>query len=112
MTNQVQVEDFFIRYDVHSNGCAMHFSVVRSIGTQNGKPAFSTVDLEWTTDISKAMRLMEGGIKWDGCVDMDIGEGEGYQLHFCNLEGTRIITRALEEVYALAAKKIPKWSCA
>ena len=54
--------------------------------------------------------LLSGCLKWDGCADLDIGEGDSYQLHFCGRANARIVGRALDWLYDLGEELIPDWS--
>ncbi len=64
-------------------------------------------------DIDSADRdeiLMEGSIKWDGCINLDIGgRGESYRNHFCGLYGALIVERAMQAIYALAAQNVARF---
>lgn len=54
--------------------------------------------------------LMEGSIKWDGCINLDIGgRGESYRNHFCSLHGALIVERAMRAIYALAAQNVARF---
>lgn len=54
--------------------------------------------------------VMEGCIKWDGCINLDIGgRGISYRNHFCSLHGALIVERAMRAIYALAAQHITAW---
>lgn len=70
---------------------------------------YGDVGQGWTKSIDEAEALIRGWIKWDGCCDLDIGEGDSYQLHFCGHKNARIVGRAIDAIYDLAAKHIPHW---
>lgn len=52
-------------------------------------------------------RIMEGSLKWDGCINLRVGNGEKDLLdHFCGLNSALIIERAFRTIYMLAEKHI------
>jgi len=67
----------------------------------------SDFSLETSNDINV---VVEGYIKWDGCSDLDIGRGDSYRNHFCNLSEAMTIGRMLTAIYELGAKTIPRWN--
>lgn len=51
-----------------------------------------------------------GVLKWDGCMDIDIGRGGSYRNHFCGRTAASIIGALHDHIYDLGAKHITMWS--
>jgi hypothetical protein len=74
-----------------------------------GDPRFADAALDCARAVLDEI-LMEGSIKWDGCINLDIGgRGESYRNHFCSLHGALIVERAMRAIYALAAQNVARF---
>lgn len=61
-----------------------------------------------TTDVEQAEVLMEGRLKWDGCIDLK--QGNERYMHFCGRGKFKEWLKLLERVYDLAAVHMPAWN--
>lgn len=62
-----------------------------------------------TTDIDQAECLMRGTIKWDGCMDLMLGDSRG-SIHFCGRHSALIFDRAIRAVFEIAEQRMSKFS--
>jgi hypothetical protein len=53
--------------------------------------------------------LMEGTLKWDGCMNVNIGRQGVVMVHFCGLDRALMLERAMRRLYALGAEHIEHW---
>ena len=53
--------------------------------------------------------LLSGYLKWDGCANFDLGEGESYQLHTCGRRNAKVIGQAVEFFYDLGMEHLKGW---
>lgn len=94
---------------------SMRFRVVAVGGWPQGGGGASYQDdecgrLDGVEGFWKAQPMIEGWVKWDGCMDLDVGgHGESYRDHFCGLHDALSISRALRLVYEHAEKLIPRF---
>jgi len=59
--------------------------------------------LTFSTGLDDAQVFMYGSLKWDGCMDLTVGQGDDYQLHFCGRNSALIFQRVVERLYDIAA---------
>jgi len=52
-----------------------------------------------------------GCLKWDGCVDMEIGDQDDCMLHFCGPDDGQTLGQLMHGVYALGPE-MPSWDWA
>ena len=75
---------------------------------QNKAPLFG--DNGTSENPDDATPLVQGYVKWDGCMDVDIGGDDiSYRNHFCGLEDALRLERVVRAVYALAEQHIPQF---
>jgi hypothetical protein len=63
----------------------------------------------YTADANEAELLMAGNLKWDGCVNLDIGTDDGVKLHFCERRQATAVGVVLNRLYDLAAARVGHW---
>lgn len=59
---------------------------------------------EVTDDPDKAEVFVRGYLKWDGCMEVEIGD-----KHFCGLHHSQILQRIFERLHAIAAEKMKSY---
>lgn len=83
--------DFFVLpFVTMSNECGGEF-----------QKADATMSPSPTPDPDKGEQLISGYVKWDGCMEADIGSH-----HFCGQQDALVVARAIKAVYALAAERV------
>lgn len=65
------------------------------------------VHIESTDIVDDWETFCNGSIKWDHCMNIDIGE-EGVMMHFCEAEDVAIIKAVTDKLYEYA-KQIEAW---
>jgi hypothetical protein len=58
-------------------------------------------------DIGKAVPVVVGHVKWDGCANIDF-KTDTCMAHFCGYDDVERFTKALLETYKAAALSIPR----
>lgn len=59
------------------------------------------------SDPDLAQPLIAGSLKWDGCMDCDIGgDGMSYRNHFCGKEDALQLAQVIETLYTIAQEQM------
>ena len=69
------------------------------------KPGWTSSHEDDTHDIAEAERCAWGDVKWDGCVNYEVGT-EDVMLHACSPEGLGHFLHAIQTGYDLAYEKV------
>lgn len=91
----------------------MSFLVLRHVSQDVDTGAFqydSDDDFLGTPDRRASRWHMHGFIRWDGCIDLDIGAGQSFRSHFCGLHDALQIAHLIRAIFDLASRKIAAWS--
>jgi len=109
--------DYAIRFLNH--GHSLDFRAVEIAGREcrDGDPYDATgpwlfLECDWessedtTIDFDKAEVYADGSIKWDGCMEIDFGDG----FHACGFKDAMRAGRLIEHVYRIAARELPNWN--
>ena len=108
---EVRLPDIAIRFAAESH--YMVFYVVSPLYTELLPDAQQKTSYQdkgsdsWpdpTDDIDNAHCLMQGSVKWDGCMDYVVGQDGS--LHVCGLDQALKLAHAISAVYAIAAQHI------
>jgi hypothetical protein len=98
--------EFVVYYTVRSHD--MTFFVMDVLWASQddvGKPALHFGDdfAQASGDPDDGCSIIAGHLKWDGCMDCNLGrDGEAYREHYCGLEDALITSRAVVAIHALA----------
>ena len=96
-SKHVAPDDFVVFYTAEDH--VMDFCVVTGLDAS-----------EINRDADNADIIMDGYIKWDGCINVDIEYVNGsVPLHFCGLHGALVVERAMRAIYALAAQHVARF---
>lgn len=98
-----------------------HFDIYKVISCQDSGALLYERDGEGygygvTEDLREAIRLAEGDVKWDGCVNYAMGEFDGNRLavmlHACGAADLTDLFAAVQRAYVLAAGMVGAEECA
>lgn len=97
-----------------ASGIVANFEIFECVGFIADKAGEFTVRLYsngehmggGVEDIGKAVPVVVGEVKWDGCANIDF-KTEECMAHFCGYDGLESYTQALLETYKAAALSIP-----
>jgi hypothetical protein len=86
---------------------AVDVSVVRveDNGGTDDPPRFEGPDGRFAEDIERAVPVLTGEIKWDGCAHLYPRE----YVHICSKDDARRWGEMLQRLYDLAAEMMPGW---
>lgn len=63
-----------------------------------------------TDDLGLASPLASGFVKWDGCLELEVGCSEDGRHHMCGRSSGEKFARALMRIWDEAAKVLPGWN--
>ena len=63
-----------------------------------------------TQSLAEASVYMSGGLKWDGCMNMQFDEQDRVMLHFCGKADATRIGDVLGRIYDVLGPLIPSWN--
>lgn len=102
-----------LRFHADPDGYYLTFWVLPTVHC-DGNPveyqqAGADCGMTFTSDPDEADALIHGSVKWDGCMNYEVGyERDWAMLHACGRRHALAIAEAINHVYDRAAK-LPKW---
>lgn len=89
------------------------FEVIEEFGKeQDGSPIWGNDEgpsMEPATSWETASVYLSGGLKWDGCINMQFDAQDRAMLHFCGKKDAMRLGAIMERIYDHLGPIIPAW---
>lgn len=101
-TIRIKAEDYSAHWELFSMVCLPPGEI------KYAKKGWRSLPMDVTANLDEAQPCAKGWIKWDGCHEFTVGDGEN-SYHVCGKRNMSELTTALLRVYDVAAEAIPHW---
>lgn len=78
------------------------FGYIVRARVREGNGAVDVEALECNGELSESAVVARGWVKFDGCSDLEFGEGSSGAVHFCNARDVDNFKAMLDELYSMA----------